>query len=145
MKLEKNEIRRLIKDYLQNRKEIIFAYIFGSFVNADDFRDIDVAVYIDSPDLTKDFEKYPYGYESKILGELAGILHSDKIDLVLLNKSPLLITHRIVNTGELLFDKAKYRRINFENSVRKEFIDHEYFRKIRTYYLKKSIEENARS
>ncbi len=143
MKLEKNEIRRLVKDYLQNQNEIIFAYIFGSFVNADDYRDIDIAVYIDSPDSAKDFDKYPYGYESKILGELTALLHSDKIDLVLLNKSPLLITHRIINRGELLFDKEKYMRIEFENFIRKQFIDNEYFRKIRTYYLKKKIGENA--
>ena len=135
----------MVKEYLEDQNEIIFSYIFGSFVKSDDFRDVDIAIFIDDADLTKNFKKYPFGYESKILGELAGILHSDKIDLVLFNKSPLLITHRIVNTGDLLFDKTKYRRINFENSVRKEFIDHEYFRKIKTYYLKKSIEETARS
>ena len=131
----KKSIENKISEFLQSKQEISFAYIFGSFVQRAQYHDIDIAVYLSDDFNKNDLKKFPYGYESSIAAALTNLLHTDKIDIVVLNTAPLLITNRIINTGKLLFDKNKFNRIAFENNSRKMFIDNENFRKIRTYYL----------
>ncbi len=135
--MNKEQIKNKIAEYLRNRKEIIFAYIFGSFVKKENYHDIDIAVFHSKNFEKDDLSSYPYGYESFLIGNLMKILHTNNIDLVVLNNAPLLITNRIINTGLLLFDKDKLLRINFENRNRKLFIDTENLRRIKTYYLSK--------
>ena len=141
--MNKKVIENKIKKLLYNRDEISFAYIFGSFVQTEHYHDIDVAVYLTNDFNKNDLKKFPYGYESSIAGALTTLLHTDKIDIVVLNTAPLLITNRIINTGKPLFDKDKFNRVAFENGNRKMFIDNENFRKIRTYYLLKKIDRYA--
>jgi uncharacterized protein len=140
---EKNNIQVQINDFLYKRSEISFAYIFGSFIQRDHYHDIDIAVYLLDEFNQNNRNKFPYGYASMISGNLMKLLHMKKVDVILLNNSPLLITNRIINTGKLLFDKNKYKRIEFENYNRKMFIDTENFRKIRTYYLVNKINNYA--
>lgn len=42
---EKKELINRLKEILSQRKEIIFAYLFGSFVEGESFHDVDVAIY----------------------------------------------------------------------------------------------------
>lgn len=141
--MNNSTIENKIKELLSNRPEISFAYIFGSFVQRDHYHDIDVAVYLSGDFNKNDLKKFPYGYESSLTGELMKLLHSDKIDLVILNNTPLLLTNRVINSGKLLFDRDKFKRVAFENYNRKLFIDTENFRKIRTHYLLKKINRYA--
>lgn len=41
---ERDKILEKIKNLLQERKEILFAYLFGSFAEGGPFRDIDLAI-----------------------------------------------------------------------------------------------------
>jgi len=140
---DKIQIKNKIAEFLRERDEVIFAYIFGSFVGKEYYHDIDVAVYLSDNFNKDDLMEFPYGYESSLIAELMKLLHTDKIDLVILNNAPLLITNRIVNTGMLLFDKDKFNRISFENKSRKMFIDTENLRNIKTHYLVKKIKQYA--
>ena len=44
---EKAHVTSALRDLLEFREEVLFAYLHGSFVNGSRFRDIDVAVYLD--------------------------------------------------------------------------------------------------
>ncbi|HII67643.1 MAG TPA: nucleotidyltransferase domain-containing protein, partial [Thermococcaceae archaeon] len=44
---DREKIKKRITDFLINRKEVLFAYIHGSFIENRPFRDIDVAIYVD--------------------------------------------------------------------------------------------------
>ncbi|MEO8398320.1 MAG: hypothetical protein ABI550_00755 [Ignavibacteriaceae bacterium] len=46
LKLNKFNAEEVIKKILFERKEIEFAYIFGSMIKSEYFHDIDIAVYI---------------------------------------------------------------------------------------------------
>lgn len=142
-KLNQNKIINLISDYLEERTEILFAYLFGSFLKTEVYHDIDIAIFVKDDFPVNDLQKFPFGYQSMITGYLSKLLKSENIDLVLLNNAPLLITNRIINQGQLLFEKDRFKRVSFENYNRKLFIDTENFRKIKTYYLKKKINQNA--
>ncbi|MBN1222447.1 MAG: hypothetical protein JXB23_04325 [Candidatus Aminicenantes bacterium] len=47
-RIDSKETVRLLTEFLQNRKEIVFAYLHGSFVGEGDFRDIDIAVFLEN-------------------------------------------------------------------------------------------------
>lgn len=135
MNITKQQIVEKIKNYLGQRKEIKFAYIFGSFVKKEKYRDIDVAVYV-SPEFDyNDLSAYPYGYASTLIGELTQIINSDKLDLVIMNRAGIVLLQRIVNNSIVLFASDKYERINYENNIRKEYIDSQNLRVIKRRYL----------
>jgi len=131
----KIDIESEIKFFLQNRSEINFAYIFGSFIHGDKYNDIDIAVFVDPKTNIHDTDVYPFGYEAQILGQLSLILKTDRIDLILLNKANLFARVQVYNTGQLLFEKDRFFRIRVENSARKEYIDTNHFRSLITNNL----------
>ncbi len=57
-----------------------------------------------------------------------------------MNNAGLLIQNRIVNKELLLFDRDIFKRIYFENRIRKEYIDSEHLRKIKDFYIKERIQ-----
>ena len=72
------------EDYLKARKDIGFAYLFGSLAEnrATHLSDVDIAVYLTEGKLEdKRFE---------ILGDLIDIFKTDRLDLVILNTAPLI-------------------------------------------------------
>jgi len=137
--MDKNEIQNIVTEYLYSREEILTAYIFGSFNSDKGYNDIDIAIYIRDDYILENFQKHPFGYESELLGNLNLMLKTDKIDLLVLNKAGLTISIQVYNSGTLLFEKDRFRRIHIENTIRKEYIDTEHFRKIQSHYLKQRL------
>ena len=135
----KTTIEIKIKHYLLSKDEISFVYIFGSFVTEDKYNDIDIAVYLKPEFDFKNVIKYPFGYEANLLGNLSLILSTDKLDLILLNKANLLAAAQVYNSGKLLFERDKFFRIKIENSIRKEYIDTEKYRKLKEKQLKQYL------
>ncbi|MFZ6033702.1 MAG: type VII toxin-antitoxin system MntA family adenylyltransferase antitoxin [Melioribacter sp.] len=138
MALEKKQIKNKITEYLRERDEVIFAYIFGSFVAKEYYHDIDVAVYLSDNFDKNDLMKFPYGYESGMISQL-NILVRKNIDFIVMNNAELYIQKKIINEGILLFSKNERKRINYENYIRKMYIDTAHLRKIRRYYLTEKI------
>ncbi len=61
-KLEKEKVKEIITDILEKREEILFSYIHGSFLE-NEFRDIDIAVYVGD---NKRFLRYELNLEREI-------------------------------------------------------------------------------
>jgi len=76
--------------YLTARKDVIFAYLFGSMAlgTFKPLSDIDIAVYLKKRKLS---EK-----RLEIIGDLADIFKTDEIDLVVLNTAPLSLQMRVM-------------------------------------------------
>jgi len=125
---EKIKIKEKIRTFLMKHDEIESAYIFGSFVNREQYHDIDVAVYLNESFNKSDFVKYPYGYESEMNSELVKLIRNN-IDFVVLNKAEITLQHRVINKGILLFSRNDSKRISYENFVRKLYIDAANIRK----------------
>jgi len=138
--MNKQNIIAKIRNYLFQKSEIDFAYIFGSFTQKEYYNDIDIAVSIKSGFNYKNLDLYPFGYASLLLVELLKIIKHNKTDVVIMNDAGLLMLNRIVNKGLLLFDHNTYGRIYFENRIRKEYIDSENVRKIKDFYIKEKIQ-----
>jgi len=67
-KLTVEDIIETLRIALQNREEIIFAYLYGSFAEGLPFRDIDIAVYVKEEVVSRD-EAFNYGLELSSLIE----------------------------------------------------------------------------
>lgn len=138
--LPRSDIIRLLQEFFSQRPEVEFAYIFGSFVERERFEDVDVAVYLRDTSVLADREAHPYGYESTLIGTLSSLLHTDKIDFVVLNDAgPTLFTRAI--KGLRILDRNPMRRIDVENTVRREYIDLESVRRIQNYYLLRKLRD----
>jgi predicted nucleotidyltransferase len=110
-------------------------YIFGSFTKEENYRDIDIALYLNENESYKDLKKYPFGYQSIICGELSLILQRDDLDIVVLNSSGLLLFNQVISSGEIIIDRDKLKRVKIENRVRGEYIDTAFLRSIKDRYL----------
>lgn len=137
--MHKDKIKNIITEYLIEKPEIILAYIFGSFFKKNIFHDLDIGIYLSEEFNKNDFNKYPYGYESYLISELSLKVRM-KVDVVIMNNSNLLLQQRIINNGILLFSKNDNFRVFYENTIRKNYIDAEPLRKIKSYYLSRKIE-----
>lgn len=114
MNIEDNIINILTK-----HDNIVFAYLFGSFVNAPDKvnSDIDIGIYFkDSIDLL---------YLGKIIGEINAST-SKKIDIVEMNslfvKNPLL-AYEIITKGKVITCLNKEELINFKTRTFLSYFD----------------------
>jgi len=95
-----------IREFLDSQKKIIFAYLYGSFINSKNFRDIDIAVYL------KDKVSFKFIVNLKIKLSKALNLPCDILDIRILNgilKNPdafsLLFLERLFKEGKLIVNK----------------------------------------
>jgi predicted nucleotidyltransferase len=80
--------------------------------------DIDVAVYLKAADMKEYIRK-----EEELTALLASKLHTDQIDLRILNGLPLVLRYSILKDGKLLFSRDELQRVDFETSVMIRFLD----------------------
>lgn len=91
------EMERRIAQALEPRDEVLEAYLFGSQATetAQAHSDIDIAVYVD--------EARPlrpgYGYAAELGAHLICALGTNNIDVVVLNRAPPVLYHRVLRDG----------------------------------------------
>lgn len=95
-----DRIERL-KDLLNNEANIIFAYLFGGLTRKKclPLSDIDIAVYFKNP------ERINY---LKLYSEITDLLCTDEVDPVILNKAPITLSGRILQSKKILVDKDRF-------------------------------------
>lgn len=99
-KEKRQEIIKKTKEILAKKEEVIFAFIFGSFLDSPSFRDIDVGIYIKG--INKDEVS---DYELRVSKEIADEcgLSFDIFEVKVLNFAPIPFLNNIFNKGKLLF------------------------------------------
>jgi predicted nucleotidyltransferase len=123
----------IVKDYVAAEQKIKFAYLFGSMAEntAGPLSDLDVAVYLDA---RVDF----FSTRLLLMESLAKQLGSERFDLVVLNRAPLVLKFEVIKNGVLLKENHS-RRVMFETRVLQEYLDSAYLRKIQCDYLKDNL------
>jgi len=126
-----NRITKKIKEIIRSEKEILFAYLHGSFLEKEKYRDIDMGVYLD---------------EKKIMGidivdyEIALSLKLEKklrmpVDVKVINFAPLSFKYN-VSCGLLLFSRDESKREEFLSRTWGEYFD---FLPVSKIYLKEVL------
>jgi predicted nucleotidyltransferase len=107
-----------LKDSLAREKEVIFAYLHGSFVHQDEFNDVDVAVYIySSPGEMIDVADYEVSLSLRLEEAL-----NLPVDVKVLNEAALSFRYH-VSRGLLLLSRDDSIREDFLQRTWSEYLD----------------------
>lgn len=126
MSIEKPQIVDAIRHALTEKTEILFAYVFGSFVNQGLYRDIDVALYLGNPEGLDIL-----WFELSLEEELEKKLHIP-FDVRVINHAPLGFVYHVLAKKILVLDRDMDRRADFESLIWREYFD---FRHLLQEYL----------
>jgi predicted nucleotidyltransferase len=107
--------------------DIAAAYLFGSRArgSASGRSDIDLAVILDGGlDADQRWKK-----RLDLLSRGTEILGTDALDLVVLEDAPVVLAHRVLRDGRLLFERDPCRRTQIAEDVMRRYVDEEYLRR----------------
>jgi predicted nucleotidyltransferase len=96
------EIIKQIKKTLLREEDVVFAFIFGSFLDAPSFRDVDIGIYAQDGKKEKAFDK-----EMELAKKIADVcdLPFDIFEIKILNFAPNNFLNNIFSRGKLLFSR----------------------------------------
>ncbi len=119
-----------IRGCLEKHKDIIFAYVHGSFATEDNFNDIDIAVFLDRiPDS-------PLQTELVLEAELENAVRDFPMDVRVLNNSPLSFRYNVIRFGQPLLVNDDDIRSDFVETVISNYLDFAPFRRM---YLRETL------
>lgn len=99
------ELLKTLNMYFQRRKDVSFAYLFGSTVsgNTHSESDVDIGVYFVPKTNELEYEsEAEYENEDKIWLDLERITHK-KTDMVVLNRAPSTLFYSVLQNGQKIF------------------------------------------
>jgi len=116
--------KRELIEYFRSKDNIVLAYLFGSTIRGNTGRlsDVDIAILVNE----KSSEKEHLDIELKILSEITILLKRNKIDLILLNEAPLLLTYNVIKNGVIL-KSNEIERVKFETKIISSYLDQHYY------------------
>ena len=104
---ERSRVMKAIRTELEDRPEILIAYVHGSFARGEPYRDIDVAVWLDPTRLPSP-GAIRYALDLAVALQIA---LTQPIDVQVLNEAPLSLRYHVlkgqpllVRDGELLHE-----------------------------------------
>jgi predicted nucleotidyltransferase len=106
-----DKLRRL----LEGVEGISFAYVYGSFLARELFRDVDVAVWIEECE-------DPFEYEVDLSSRIEADLEVP-VDIHVLNEAPITFRYAVFKEGRLLFSKDERARIEVVDETVRQYAD----------------------
>jgi predicted nucleotidyltransferase len=107
--------------YFSKQENVVLACLFGSQARgtANALSDVDVAVLLEGhPDSEQCFEA-----RLKLIGDLMGLLHTNDVDILILNQAPPALRFRVLRDGVSLFCRDRDRMIDFRVRTVNEYLD----------------------
>jgi len=126
----KERVTEEIKAFLRGQPDIIFAYLHGSFLRADRFRDIDVALFLRNP------ASSTLQAEIRLETELAKVIKKFPVEIKVLNHAPLSFRYNVIKDGSVIAVLDDALRCEFVESTLRDYFDFAPFRKL---YLKEAL------
>jgi predicted nucleotidyltransferase len=113
--------------FFSKQEHVKLAYLYGSAAKgkAGKLSDVDIGVLLDDS-LNK---KERFDLQLKLIGDLAEILKTDKIDLVIMNDVPNSLNFEIIKTKCPLFVRDSMEKTDFEHRVLSRYLDRRYYEK----------------
>ncbi|MGB9929336.1 MAG: type VII toxin-antitoxin system MntA family adenylyltransferase antitoxin [Methanosarcina sp.] len=123
--MDKSSYLADITNILSKFKEIDAAYLFGSFLEKDQFNDIDVALLLSEESGIDSYKNLKLSL--KVAGELERqIKPRFEFDVKSLNSAPVEFQFEVIKKGKVIFSRNESRRVNFEFEVISTYLDLRY-------------------
>jgi len=110
------ETENLGQKIFSEKSEVLFAYLYGSFLKTKFYEDIDIGIII------KDDFKPNVFYEAKIAKQFEAAFKKN-FDIRILNEMPLRFLYVLLKNSKLLFSRDDNQRVKFESRVLTEYLD----------------------
>lgn len=125
MKQLSQEQLEVATNYFKNKEDVVVAYLFGSHGRdqATPLSDIDFAVLL-TRGLTKSQQ---FDRRLDYIDALQGLLHTDAIDVVVVNQAPLALKYRVFRDGKLLCCRDEDLRILYQAETVSRYLDFKPF------------------
>jgi uncharacterized protein len=124
-KMDKSSFLADIGKIVAGLKNVDAAYIFGSFLEREEFNDIDIALL-----LSEEHDLDPYKslkFSLRVAGELERqIKPRFEFDVKILNCSPTDFQFEVIKKGKVIFSRAESRRVDYEFEVISTYLDLKY-------------------
>ena len=111
------------------------AYLFGSHASGQQgpLSDLDIGIVF-TADMSQEDKAT---HQMNTVGDLMQLLHYDRVDVVSLRDATLLLQHRAISNGILLYEKSPIFRVQYETEVLRKYLD---FLPFHDFYFKKMRE-----
>ena len=118
MQIDTSTIIERASEYFNQRNDVLFAYLFGSYAGnrATSLSDIDIAVYLVN-------EVYDSTQKMDLVHSLSMALNEDGLDLVILNQAPVTLTINVLKKHIMIIDKNPLIRHQFESLIMRKYFD----------------------
>jgi predicted nucleotidyltransferase len=118
---ERERLAQAIKDRLLAEPDVVFAYLHGSFVTEESFRDIDVGIFTGN---AKDFS-----FESDLSFELSKAL-GHEVEVRVINDAPVAFQMEVLSKGNPLMSRNDDTRTDFIEDVGRRYREYSHFRNV---------------
>ncbi len=125
-KLEQTYLEK-ISTILKKEENVIFAYLYGSFLKTENYHDIDIGVYIGN---TKEIDILDR--QLSLATKLQKVVKGKEIDLRILNVAPLSFCFNVIHEGKLIYSRDEERRTDFEIEILDRYFD--FLPHLKEYY-----------
>ena len=116
-----------LEGYFASLDGVVLAYLFGSHARGRAWAhsDVDVAVLLEGrPDSDRCFDM-----RLEVIGGLMGILHTNDVDVLILNQAPPALRYAVLRDGIILFCRDRQAMIEFRVRTLNEYLDFKPFLK----------------
>lgn len=120
---EKQKLVKEIASQIEKRENIMFAYIFGSFVREERFSDIDIGIFCENSEKIDSLR-----FELELEGEINS-LTKFPVDVRIINHAPLSFAYHVIKEGMVIKDEDSDLRSDFEGMIFKKYGDFSIYRK----------------
>jgi predicted nucleotidyltransferase len=116
--MEVNVLKDELSTILSNLEAVRMVYLFGSRAenNVGPMSDFDIAVLVDRA-------ADGSSLRARLAHELAHILQTDRVDVVLLNRAPIELAYAVVAHGKVLYEESVATRVEYEATVLSRYGD----------------------
>ena len=118
---------------LRHRVDVRLAYLFGSVARGEARRssDLDVGVVLSPIPAPEQL--------ARLVSDLEAVA-GRRVDLVVLNEAPPLLTHEVIRTGRLIVCRDEDERVRFQTRATARYLDTGYLRRVQHGYLRERAE-----
>ncbi|WP_292462821.1 nucleotidyltransferase domain-containing protein [Methanolobus sp.] len=138
---EKERLISLLKEFFRAQDQVELVYLFGSVAEgkAGAFSDIDLGVYL--ADILTKAER---GYKRiELISGLTSLLGSDRVDLLVLNDTPPVLSFEIIKPNVLIFERDSRLKVDVEQRIMSVYLDWKYYEDRMNRNLLKRITERG--